>query len=367
MLFIQKMYSPFEPFKIKLCFIKPSKYINNTFIKVEYKKLWVHRSRLQYSTLTPIRERPEVQPPFPLDREDFLEWFRGFVDGEWSFMILKNRDNFIFNFSIGLHVDDTNVLYFIQKHLGIGSIKIKGKASYFTVTKQKEVLKIIEIFKKSHLNTTKHLNFLAFSQGFDLYVGSEKRKKNIELKKKIENISNSMNKKRLDFNMPKNHIIISRYWLLGFIEGEGSFSIQRRDYKLIFSLAQSEIDLILLLEIKNFFYSIATNSSSQSNSISFSSSKRYANSRYSVINLTIHNKDFIANVLIPFFDSMVFISKKVLDFKDWKSIYQLKESGQHYSQEGIKVIDLILSQMNNRRLSTNSSHKIDRTTLTNKV
>ena len=327
---------------------------------------------LQYSTLT--QSSRACAGTLSKDLANFLEWFRGFVDGEGSFIILKNRNNFIFSFSIGLHVDDTNVLFFIKKHLQIGSVTITGKASYFRVTKQEEVLKIIEIFQNLQLNTTKHLNFLAFEEAFSIYVGPslhrKKRKKTLELKKKIENIRCSMNKERLNFNMPENHIRISRYWLLGFIEAEGSFSVTERDYRLIFSLSQSEVDLILMQEIKNFFNSLAqqTNTSSyNSKSISFSSYKRYVNSRYSIINLKIKNKDFIANVLIPFFDSMIFFSKKGLDFQDWKSIFKLKELGQHYSQEGIKVIDLILSQMNNRRLSTNSSHKIDRTTLTNKV
>ena len=170
--------------------------------------------------------------------------------------------------------------------------------------------------------------------------------------------------------MPENHIRISPYWLLGFIEAEGSFSVVERDYRLIFSLSQSEVDLILMQEIKNFFNNLAqqTNTSSyKSKSISFSSYKRYVNSRYSIINLKIQNKDFIANVLIPFFDSMVFFSKKGLDFQDWKSIFKLKELGQHYTEEGIKVIDQILNQMNNKRLSTNSSEKVDRILLTNKV
>ena len=36
-----------------------------------------------------------------------------------------------------------------------------------------------------------------------------------------------MNSGRTDFVMPANHnIIIKPYWLLGFIEGEGCFSIQ---------------------------------------------------------------------------------------------------------------------------------------------
>lgn len=65
-----------------------------------------------------------------------------------------------------------------------------------------------------------------------------------------------MNKERSDFNMPKTHIRISRYWLLGFIEGEGSFNVSKTDYRLVFCISQSAKDSILMQEIKNFFNSL---------------------------------------------------------------------------------------------------------------
>jgi hypothetical protein len=38
-----------------------------------------------------------------------------------------------------------------------------------------------------------------------------------------------MNKKRTDFDLPENHkIIITDYWLLGFIEGEVCFSVAKK-------------------------------------------------------------------------------------------------------------------------------------------
>jgi len=38
-----------------------------------------------------------------------------------------------------------------------------------------------------------------------------------------------MNSKRIDFNMPISHTItITPNWLLGFIEGEGSFFIEKK-------------------------------------------------------------------------------------------------------------------------------------------
>lgn len=54
-------------------------------------------------------------------------------------MIIKNRANYGFLFSIERHVDDINVLYFIQKQLGLGPrVAIKGNA-YFTVVKKDEI------------------------------------------------------------------------------------------------------------------------------------------------------------------------------------------------------------------------------------
>lgn len=36
----------------------------------------------------------------------------------------------------------------------------------------------------------------------------------------------------------------------------------------------------------------------------------------------------------------------------------LKEQGHHMSEQGVKLINLILSQMNNNRLSTNSNQPV---------
>ena len=83
---------------------------------------------------------------------------------------------------------------------------------------------------------------------------------------------------------------------------EGSFNVSKNNYKLVFCIGQSEKDLVLMQEIKNFFYSIAP-SSNLGEGVGFSSTKRYPHMPYAVINLLVQNQNFIANVLIPFFDS----------------------------------------------------------------
>ena len=85
----------------------------------------------------------------------FYEWFRGLTDAEGSFMLLRRQDSYSFKFQINLHVDDLEVLYFIQKTLGMGKVYINGTAAMFCVRNQQDVAKIIEIFSKYPLNTFK--------------------------------------------------------------------------------------------------------------------------------------------------------------------------------------------------------------------
>jgi hypothetical protein len=99
--------------------------------------------------------------------QSFIEWFRGFTDAEGCFLIVKGKGNvFSFNFVIELHLDDIAVLDYIHNTLGFGKISVKSKGARFTVNTQRDIAAIIAIFSKYGLNTTKHLDFLAFSRAY---------------------------------------------------------------------------------------------------------------------------------------------------------------------------------------------------------
>ena len=70
--------------------------------------------------------------------------------------------------------------------------------------------------------------------------------------KKITKLKKNMNRLRLDYTIPKDKVInITSYWLLGFIEGEGCFSINKHNnYRLDFSLSQSSTNSELMKNIK---------------------------------------------------------------------------------------------------------------------
>ena len=86
-----------------------------------------------------------------------------------------------------------------------------------------------------------------------------------------------------------------------------------------------------------------------------------------VILLHIYQQDFINNKLIPLFDSMTWQSKKFLDYQDWKLILRLKNLGLQYTEEGLKAIDRLINQMNDYRLSTSDSPKVDRASLLSEI
>jgi len=147
---------------------------------------------------------------------------RGFTDGEGSFYIHNTKGSqFQFNFEITLHVDDIEVINYIQNSLGIGKVYIKknrvtakqvvgppwngGGPQPFIVRNLDEIKIILDIFSKNPLNTTKHLNFLDFKRAYLLYTKKDSTRG--ELKEILANIKSQMNRNRTDYNLGKDHVI----------------------------------------------------------------------------------------------------------------------------------------------------------------
>lgn len=109
-------------------------------------------------------------------QEEFYKWFVGFSDGEGSFGIIPLLNNktkkikgFCFKLTIGLHKDDLDALNFIKSKLGIGNVYSYKDSKIFVVTKKEDIKKLISIFHKYTLNTSKYLDFSDFKKAFILY------------------------------------------------------------------------------------------------------------------------------------------------------------------------------------------------------
>lgn len=328
------------------------------------------------------------------DRKKFLEWFRGFVDAEGYFAIITNRNSYSFIFGIGLHIDDLKVLEIIQQTLQIGKVYIRSDKAEFLVRRTDEVKLIIEIFTETPLNSNKQLNFLAFKKAFEIFTQTSE--KDEQLRVHIEEIRSSMNNNRLEFNWVNRQFNITPWWFLGFVEGDGSFSINLTKtgesvfLRFRFIITQSVTDLDLLTAIKFYINQLALSSvnanTGTENMIISSESKQLnseadnyvsmylteANSKIlkgkEKYNLTVQDFNFIKQMLLPFFDSLGFYTKKGLDYVDFKNILLLKDKGFHFTPEGLELIQLTLNQMNNNRLSTYSRKIVgDRELLLSKI
>lgn len=304
-----------------------------------------------------------------LNDKNFMEWLCGFIDAEGYFRIGSVGQQFTFAFLIGLHVDDKRVLEHIQDRLGIGNIYSQGEnACRFEISSLKDVSLLIDMLTNQPLNTTKLLNFLDFKKAFEMYRSSDiNSEKGASLHKEIDMLKRGINKQRTDYTMPVSYKPrITPYWLLGFVEGEGSFYVQKSSKRLDFSVGQSAKDLALMHSIKNYWNSFPDVKGGRYDGslvVSLVEYKGRASNHKPSVSLRIHNQRFIRDRLIPLFDSLTWCSKKLLDFQDWSNVLMLKESGWHYTDEGLRLIDLTLNQMNSYRLSTREASAVDRVLL----
>jgi len=87
--------------------------------------------------------------------------------------------------------------------------------------------------------------------------------------------------------------------------------------------------------------------------------------KFDVYKLSIESRDFIKANLTPFFDGLIWRTKKERSYNYWKIVLKLKELGRHYEEKGVKVLDKILSTMN--RLSTSKREAVYLNLLTKEI
>jgi len=239
---------------------------------------------------------------------EFIEWFRGFSDGEASFYIQTTRGNskIQFCFEICLHVDDTDVLNYIHNSLGLGMIYIKNNRSTFIVRNLKDVAVIIDIFSRNTLNTTKHLNFLDFKLAYDLYTNKNQGGAD-NIIAKILVIKGQMNRNRTNFDLGQDHVInITLDWFIGFLEGDGCFNYSTGKNFFSFIVVQKE-NLPLMEGIRDFLNNRSYISLNLVDSTEKSAAIIYngkADSKGQIVNeIVVRQLDFITKVLIPLLDS----------------------------------------------------------------
>lgn len=172
------------------------------------------------------------------NKENLKKWLVGLTDGDGTFYIGKQK-NGLWNYSFQISQSSSNLrlLHFIKASLRVGSITVDSKNSMavYRVRNRKHIIKhILPIFDAHPLLTSKHFKYTCFRESILLSENSS-----MSTEKKDSLISNLKLKSK---RIPKNYrspvwkavsnlletkqeaeLVITKSWLVGFTEAEGSF------------------------------------------------------------------------------------------------------------------------------------------------
>ena len=287
----------------------------------------------------------------------------GLIDGEGSFSIIitKNKARKLgwraeLKFQIGLHTKDLNLLYLLQQHLGgIGSIHLHQNREIvnYSIDSIQDLNELIVYLEKHPLLTQKAADFLLFKKAVKLF--NDKVHLTVEGLNQLVNIKASMNLGLSDMlksefasytpvERPRinyDNIILSPYWISGFISAEGNFDVRIPSTKsklgyrvqLRFRISQHSREIELMEKLVEYF----------------GAGKIYNYAGKSAINLTIFDFTEISQIIIPFLNKTPLLGIKFYDYLDWSKIHSLMVNRLHLTVEGIDSIRKIKSGMNKGR------------------
>jgi len=278
-------------------------------------------------------------------------WVSGFSDGESTFHVRVERRKGGLNwkiepiFKISLHKIDLPLLYQIQSFFGnIGRITSSRNSVNFTISRLQDLNSIIiPHFLNYPLLTKKSIDFYLFSQVIKLMRNKEHL--SLEGLKLIVQYKSAMNNGLSDqlksafpeiltmerpinncFNNPLNNLI-NPNWLSGFTCGEGCFSIypNRNYFTIEFALTQHARDIELLQKIQEYLNCGIVGALTKKTAFYFRA----------------RSLRDCSDVIIPHFDSYPLLGWKERNYKIWREIILIIQSGAHLTPEGKdKIIKL---------------------------
>ena len=272
---------------------------------------------------------------------NFYQWLVGFTDGDGTFNIYidKNKSNVTFTFKISQSIYNEQILHKIKNLLKLGKIykDNQGMSTYSIRNINHIIYYVLPIFDKYPLLSSKYYNYIIFKECINIYTNEDMGKE-----EKIGNIKNIKNKEipinykspiwnnlRIDNINSVNDIseIVSKSWIVGFIEAEGSFYLVKKSdntHKLsqygrivhAFGISQ-KLDPIILYSIKHILH-IPSN-------VKYNNTHNY----YKLETTNNRSINYIINYLITNDHSILFLGRKNLEFSIWKRSY-FKYKGDYY-------------------------------------
>ena len=192
--------------------------------------------------------------------ESFEQWFVGLTDGDGTFHFSKNKKGtWTLYFKIAQSSYNLRILYYIKTKLGVGQVLAgaDGMGEYRLRDVKKIIQHIIPLFDKYPLLTSKYYNYDLFKQAALILTDTsilttDKHILLTELKSKVRPdnyISPAWNVVNNNIScLAEAHTVMTKSWLVGFTEAEGSFYLVTKNVGRIvhaFEITQ-KLDKIVL-------------------------------------------------------------------------------------------------------------------------
>lgn len=299
----------------------------------------------------------------------------GLTDGEGGFncTILNTEKGLTgktikLEFKITQKTHSEGILYETKEFFNCGSVVIDNRntdTKKYHITALPSILeKIIPHFEAYPCLTSKNLNFLDWKQ--IALIMSKKEHLTIKGMEKIIKLASKMNTDRsfkdkyeycnkfLGLTSLPNGEFETKYdlpahWVQTYLTGESMFYTYVSEKKSrgkvyqgcdsSLELGQNSHDIAILLSLKKFF-----NGGYIKPKYNYDNYDECHNSR-SVNRFVIRDTESI----IKFVDQYPMLTRKHLDYLDWKKIVELKKTGAHKTVEGLALIKQIISNVNNSR------------------
>ena len=166
------------------------------------------------------------------NKQEFFQWLVGFTDGDGCFSIVRQNNRWSLTFQISQNTYNLRLLHYIKTQLGVGSIFVESNRNmaHFRIRDMKILSSVIfPIFNQYPLLTSKYHHYIKFVKAYDI-LNDPNQKNNRDQSIQLllsqtitdnsviwEKINNSVN------NTTDANLIMSKSWLIGFTEAEGSF------------------------------------------------------------------------------------------------------------------------------------------------
>lgn len=281
------------------------------------------------------------------------QWLVGVTDGDGTFYFAKipNKGVWTFTYKVGQSNYNLRLLYHIKNIVGVGSVSVpnsKDNTAEFRVRNIQHIIQyILPIFDKYPLLTSKHFQYNLFRQAILIFKNNtlSLEEKEIHLQNlkaqtlPLNYISPAWNiVNNIVYNVQDAMKVMSKPWLIGFTEAEGSFflvEVEKRWFVHRFAITQ-KLDSIVMKAI-----SLILN-------ISFYPGNNGKISHHVVTS----NKEEVSFVVKYFFKTMK--GMKALEYRIWARSFNKKD----HSHETLAKIQNLMRNIRSIRLDKNFKMKI---------